>query len=60
MQKESKNSLDDNAFYKLVTFVKIVCHLKVATYNLPVKDKMLLILKSQTINRKIIEEKQLI
>ena len=59
MQKESKNSLYDNAFYNLVTFVKIVCHLKVATY-LPVKDKLLLILKSQTINRKIIEEKQLI
>ena len=60
MQKESKNNLDDIAFYNLVTYVKIVCHLKVATYNLPVKDKMLLILKSQTINRKIIEEKQLI
>ena len=31
------------------------CHVLI-----PVKDKLLLILKSQTINRKIIEEKQLI
>ena len=57
MQKESKNNFND--LISVVTFNKIVCQFKVATY-LPVKDKLLLILKSQTINRKITEEKQLI